>query len=328
MTIEVDSMRNPIDYVDPGETIFKFTDGSGGEIDDGSFDSWDDGDDLYSASYIPTFFVTPQDKTAGASPVTYDFVVRPFSKVAKGAIIVVDIPPELEIANSQRLARACPKADIDGFSFDSINCQYSKGKSSVTITKGFKNLDSAENPPLIKFPISEFTNPRSKAPISMFNVTIYNENMLPLFYYNNSVGPTVLMDSVDEPGDFGFERSISRNGENSNYTWTIKIGAMYVSGDIITIDLPKGVRFTDASRCYGTSFWLGNAEIPCDLSQDRQTVNFTVAIGNRRRLQDDIDYHRGRLLFTSIAANSIINFMVTEITSPDSLKPLSGQIKY
>ena len=26
MTIEVDSMRNPIDYVDPGETIFKFTD--------------------------------------------------------------------------------------------------------------------------------------------------------------------------------------------------------------------------------------------------------------------------------------------------------------
>jgi hypothetical protein len=59
----------------------------------------------------------------------------------------------------------------------------------------------------------------------MFNVTIYNEAMLPLFYYNNSVGPTVLMDAVDSPADFNFDRSISRNGANSNYTWTIKIGA-------------------------------------------------------------------------------------------------------
>ena len=45
-------------------------------------------------------------------------------------------------------------------------------------------------------------------------------------------------------------------------------------------------------------------------------------------LWDDIEYNRGRLLYTSIPANSIINFMVTEITSPESLKPLSGEIGY
>jgi hypothetical protein len=39
--------------------------------------------------------VTPKDKTAGATPVTYTFTMVPFSKVAKGAIIVVDIPAEL-----------------------------------------------------------------------------------------------------------------------------------------------------------------------------------------------------------------------------------------
>ena len=118
------------------------------------------------------------------------------------------------------------------------------------------------------------------------------------------------------------------NGVNSNYTWTIKIGNYYVEGDIITIVLPKGIRFTDRSRCYGTSFWLGMDEIPCELSQDRQTVTFNVTLNSRRMLQDDIDYHRGRLLYTQITANSIINFMITEITSPDSLKPLSGQMEY
>ena len=57
------------------------------------------------------------------------------------------------------------------------------------------------------------------------------------------------------------------NGYNSNYTWTIKIGAMYVGGDIISVNLLKGIRFTNASRCYGKSFWIGNdAEIPCEIS--------------------------------------------------------------
>lgn len=117
------------------------------------------------------------------------------------------------------------------------------------------------------------------------------------------------------------------NGMNSNYTWTIKIGNYYEQGDIITVVLPKGIRFTDASRCYGTSFWL-EGEIPCKLSQDRQTVTFNVTLSARRMLWDDIEYHRGRLLYTEIPAISIINFMVTEITSPDSLKPVSGEIGY
>lgn len=95
MTFEIDSMRNPIDYIKPGTATFKFTDGAGGEVDDGTFDDWDEGKDLYSSSYIPTFFVTPEDTTAGSTPVTYNMVIKPFSKVAKGAIIIVDIPPEL-----------------------------------------------------------------------------------------------------------------------------------------------------------------------------------------------------------------------------------------
>ena len=99
----------------------------------------------------------------------------------------------------------------------------------------------------------------------MFNATIFNKDMLPLFYYNNSVGPTVLMDGTDSPSDFEFSRSISKNGINSNYTWQIKIGNYYEEGDVLMVRLPTGIRFTDQSRCYGTSFWL-DGEIACDLS--------------------------------------------------------------
>ena len=49
---------------------------------------------------------------------------------------------------------------------------------------------------------------------------------------------------------------------------------------------------------------------------------------SRRRLEDIVEHHRGRVLYTKIPASSIINFMVTEITSPDSLKPVSGTIGY
>ena len=167
-------------------------------------------------------------------------------------------------------------------------------------------------------------NPRSMAPISMFNATIYNSNMKPLFYYNNSVGPTVLMTGTKGPGSFGFERSIAVNGQNSNYTWTIKIGNYYEQGDIVNIVLPTGVRFTDFSRCFGTSFWL-DGEIDCKLSQNRQEVTFAINLTGKRRLQEFI---RGRSLLTTIPAGSLINFMITEITSPDSLKPVTGNIKY
>jgi hypothetical protein len=53
----------------------------------------------------------------------------------------------------------------------------------------------------------------------MFNATIYNQNMKALFYFNNSVGPTVQMTGTDSPAEFKYERSIFVNGLNTNYTW-------------------------------------------------------------------------------------------------------------
>ena len=159
ITITVNSIRNPLDYTTPTETIFKVTDGNEtdgneGEVADGSYDDWSNGRDLFTYSYIKTFFVTPYDKTAGKSPVTYKMTIVPFTKVAAEAIIVIDLPPELEIASSQQLTRQCPKASINGFSNPTINCQYNSGKQTITITKGFKGSDSLLNPPTLTFDIS------------------------------------------------------------------------------------------------------------------------------------------------------------------------------
>jgi hypothetical protein len=97
---------------------------------------------MYIGSFIESFTVTAESYISGRYPVTYQFKIVPYTMVAKGAIIIIDIPTELEIESTQQLSRACPKSSFSGFSYGSINCQYSKGKSQITITNGFKKADS------------------------------------------------------------------------------------------------------------------------------------------------------------------------------------------
>jgi hypothetical protein len=113
----VDSIRNPADYLTPGAAFFKITTSNGGDVDRGEFNDWNDGRSMYKSSYIKTFSVKAGSYIAGRTPVTYYFTIVPFTKVAMDAIIVVDIPKELEISSSQQLSRACPSSDTSGFTF-------------------------------------------------------------------------------------------------------------------------------------------------------------------------------------------------------------------
>jgi hypothetical protein len=207
ISFSIDSIKNPVDFITPGLTTFKITSSEGGEIDDGEFDSWEDGTDLYIGSYISSFTVSAGSYVAGRTPVTYQFTIVPYTKVAAGAIIIIDVPTELEISSSQKLSGSCPKSSFSGFTYGSINCQYNKGKSQIKVTNGFKKADSVTDPPTIVFEITQFKNPRSLAPIGMFNVSMYNEDMRSLFVFNSSDGPTLLMTGTDSPGKTTFERS-------------------------------------------------------------------------------------------------------------------------
>jgi hypothetical protein len=52
IVFSIDSIRNPVDFITPGLTIFKITSAAGGEIDDGTFDSFEEGTDMYIGSFI------------------------------------------------------------------------------------------------------------------------------------------------------------------------------------------------------------------------------------------------------------------------------------
>jgi len=80
----------------------------------------------YNASYIESFQVLPADKTAGQQPVSYTFSVRPHASVVQGAYLVVNLPPEVEVADLAGLTRGCrdQKGNFAGFSNTYISCSY------------------------------------------------------------------------------------------------------------------------------------------------------------------------------------------------------------
>jgi hypothetical protein len=55
------------------------------------------------------------------------------------------------------------------------------------------------------------------------------------------------MTSAPNPIAISYERSNEINGVKSNYSWTIETFSKYYPGDIMTIELPNGIRYTDDS---------------------------------------------------------------------------------
>jgi hypothetical protein len=121
----IDSIRNPGDYVTPGTVFFTVETASGGDVDSGSYTGWDTGEELYSSSFIEDFEVSADDTTAGAEPVTYAFTLTPYTRVAQGTTLIVDIPEDLVVADTNELARGCQSGDISGFSNSIVTCSYS-----------------------------------------------------------------------------------------------------------------------------------------------------------------------------------------------------------
>jgi len=50
-----------------------------------------------------------------------------------------------------------------------------------------------------------------------------------------------------------------------------------MNGDVMTFTLPTGIRFTDDSKAYGTSFWLDGL-MESTLSGDRQSISIVTEL--------------------------------------------------
>jgi len=106
------------------------------------------------------------------------------------------------------------------------------------------------------------------------------------------------------------------------------------SDDNIELLLPRPFGYTDATECYGTSFWLSGF-LNCNKSGDLQTVIANVSVAGRyitrynRRLEDTLDLHepRGRELITyKIPAGDSYSLTLTNISVPGSMRPSVGTI--
>jgi hypothetical protein len=84
------------------------------------------------------------------------------------------------------------------------------------------------------------------------------------------------MTSVPTPASISYERSNEINGVKSNYTWSIETFANYYLGDVMTMELPNGIRYTDDSKSIGVSFWI-DSEQSSVLSGDRQEIEITLS---------------------------------------------------
>lgn len=147
----IDSIRNPGDYTTPGTVYFTVETSTGGDVDSGSYTGWDDGSELYTSSFIQTFTVTADDTTAGAEPVTYAFSLTPYTRVAQGTVMYVDLPEDLVVSDSNELARGCQSGDISGFSNTIVTCSYSSANHQVLVKNGYRFGYSDGDPPDIYF---------------------------------------------------------------------------------------------------------------------------------------------------------------------------------
>lgn len=105
-----------------------------------------------------------------------------------------------------------------------------------------------------------------------------------LYRFNSTAGPTVTMTKYGEPYKLQYERTSTQNGVTGNYSWVIQPLSYLSVGDKFQFTMPSPTRFTDKTRCFGTSFWI-NEELPCTTSNFYQTVTMTIRItGKGRRL--------------------------------------------
>lgn len=171
------------------------------------------------------------------------------------------------------------------------------------------------------------------ATTGMFNITMYDINRKSVYEYNNTWGPNLTMSEVRQPAGVTLQRTSSQNGVMNNYTFQLKSNNYIEDGDILKFSIPSPVRFTDSSECWGVSYWM-SGNLTCTKSGDRQTVYVTAKANSRRQLSlfeeanSAYTNHIRKLAVSKIPAGNKIDITFTNITSPDSLRPVNGSVVY
>ena len=113
-------------------------------------------------------------------------------------------------------------------------------------------------------------------------MTIFDISNVALYYFNETVGPTVTMTEVKEPEAIEYEQTSTQNGEILNITWTVTTLSYLKPGDKFAITVPSPMRYTVTSKMIGSGYWI-NGDLDSTISFDSRTITGTVAINTQSR---------------------------------------------
>jgi hypothetical protein len=141
------------------------------------------GTNMFTKSYVDLFQAKNQNFMNGAFPVKYDFTLKPMGRVAKGAIIEVELPPQIKPSDIDEFKKSCYLNDpyFNGFSYVRFTCEYNENNNTVFIIDGFKLEPTIYDPPTLKWTFDYLSNPRGLVTSDMFNCTIFNKDFKVLF---------------------------------------------------------------------------------------------------------------------------------------------------
>ena len=131
-SITVNSIMNPGHFDQVGRIDVESVTGDLGKIDSGNYTM---PKDYFISSNVTDFTVDVLDTGVGAFPVTYRFRVTPAGEVWKKGYFVIDVPPEISIADERALERRCG-TNLSGFTHVNIHCVLNGNR--LLIKNGFK----------------------------------------------------------------------------------------------------------------------------------------------------------------------------------------------
>jgi hypothetical protein len=109
--------------------------------------------------------------------------------------MVITLPDEVSIYEERIIERDC-SYNLAGFTASRINCKVNGNK--ITVRSGFAYSASttmtdndAMVPPLLKFSLPAFWNPRTMVATGAFSLSVYSDSNDEIYSWNTTAGPTV-----------------------------------------------------------------------------------------------------------------------------------------
>ena len=238
--------------------------------------------------------ITPSSLFTGVQT-TYAFQFTITQRILINSYIQISFPTEITISDTTYSAGTWQT--VIGLS-GGISCSFTSSQV-VQLSNGFNTGDFLSG--LLQFTISGITNPRSLKPSSSFNVYIYDANGNG--QYALTSGLTTTMTTASDFRSISISSGSVNNGAYTNYTFSITLSNVIVSGDYARITIPTEIGLS-------SPVWTGVSNLATSLTWSLSSGVLDIALATS--------------VGSSLSANSLMIFLVQNMRNPTTLTTSSS----